>query len=136
MSLKPCSFHGARIDGKLATLYSAWFRSDGERTAWKQSLCAPCVREVLAPMLKGVSDTSSDVSACPACGIDSSQDLDPIYLNLYLPRLDPKEYALPTCSSCAAKLRVSLQRGAMKLPNRDGATRAGYGPDNVEEWGV
>jgi predicted RNA-binding Zn-ribbon protein involved in translation (DUF1610 family) len=117
MSFKPCSLHGARIDGKLATLYSAWFRADGERTAWKQSLCAPCVKEVLAPMLAAVGSASQDVSACPACGADSSTDLDPIYLNLYLPKQDGKEFALPTCSSCAAKLRVSLQQGAVKLPN-------------------
>jgi hypothetical protein len=136
MSFKPCSFHGARIDGKLATLYSAWFRSDGERTAWKQSLCAPCVREVLAPMLKAVGDNNSAVSACPACGIDSSADLDPIYLNLYLPKQDAKEYALPTCSSCAAKLRVSLQQGAMKLPNRQDQRRKDDGDDDAVEWGV
>jgi DNA-directed RNA polymerase subunit RPC12/RpoP len=136
VSVRPCSLHGKKIDGKLASLYSAWFRADGERTAWKQLLCAPCVKEVIAPMLAAVSDESQDATACPACGSDSSSDLDPIYLNLYLPKQDAKEFALTTCSSCAAKLRISLQQGATKLPNRDGQSHDNSSGDDETDWGI
>lgn len=133
MSFKPCSAHGHRIDGKLATLYSAWFLADGSRTAWKQSLCAPCVKTTLAPLLAAVGEASSAVTACPACGSDASSDLDPIYLNLYMPKQDGKEFALPTCSACAAKLRVSLQVGAQRLPDRNGQSRSASSDQN-DEW--
>lgn len=118
MSFYPCSLHGAKIDGKLATLYSAWFNADGGRTAWKQRLCAPCVKETLALILTKVAETTDFVTACPACGSDSSADLDPIYLTLYLPKQEAREFAMTTCSACAAKCRVSLQHGAEKLPDR------------------
>jgi RNase P subunit RPR2 len=136
VSVRPCSFHGKRIDGKLASLYSAWFLADGERTAWKQLLCAPCVREVIAPMLASVSNESSAVTVCPACGSDSSGDLDPIYLNLYLPKQDAREFALTTCGSCAVKLRTSLQQGATKLPNRGGPSQGDSSADETADWGI
>jgi hypothetical protein len=136
VSVRPCSLHGKRIDGKLAALYSAWFRADGERTAWKQLLCAPCVREVISPLLAAVTENSSDVTACPACGKDSSEDLDPIYLNLYLPKQDAKEFALTTCGSCAATLRIGLQQGATNLPNRDGQSRSDSSAEDSADWGI
>ena len=136
MSVRPCSFHGQRIDGKLASLYSAWFLADGSRTAWKQLLCAPCVREVLGPLFRAASANNQDVAACPACGSDSSSDLDPIYLNLYLPKQDAREFALTTCGSCAAKLRISLQQGATKLPNRDGQSRGDSSAEDATDWGI
>lgn len=134
MSFKPCAVHGSRITGKLATLYSAWFLADGSRTAWKQSICAPCLRDLLAPILQAAGDNSSDVSVCPACGADSSEDLDPIYLNLYLPKQDGKEFALPTCSSCAVAFRLRLQGGATKLPDRSGQSPTASVADQAE-WG-
>jgi hypothetical protein len=118
MSFKKCSVHGAKIPGRAATLYAAWFRSDGVRTAWKQTLCAPCAKEELSLVIQHAADESSDVTACPACGKDSSDDLDPIYLNLYLPKQNALEYALATCGPCAVTLRARLQVGASKLENR------------------
>jgi len=62
--------------------------------------------------------------------------LDPIYLNLYLPKQDAREFALTTCGSCAAKLRISLQQGATKLPNRDGQSRGDSSAEDATDWGI
>src|SRR6476646_10764788 len=120
MSAFPCSVHGHKVDGRLASLYSAWFLADGSRSAWKQRICAPCVRQELGRLLAHAAEDNSAVTVCPACGSDSATDLDPIYLTLYLPKQEAREFALTNCSTCAVTLRVRLQVGAEKLPHRDG----------------
>jgi hypothetical protein len=134
MSAYVCSGHGARVAGKLASLYSAWFNADGVRTAWRQRLCADCVSERLGVILRSASQQSQDVTACPACGADSSKDPDPIYLTLYLPKQDPREYALTTDAACAAKLRVGLQERAEKLPNRLNGSGGGGSNRDDDNW--
>jgi hypothetical protein len=120
MSVYPCAGCGQRVPGRLASIYSAWFLADGSRTAWKQRLCAPCVRSSLRNMLASAADSTSAVTACPACGSESASDLDPIYLTVYLPKRDPREFALTTCGPCAVRLRLSLQDRAERLPDRNG----------------
>ncbi len=136
MSALPCAMHGHRIDGKLATAYWAWFRADGERTAWKQRICAPCVREVLGALLAAAAAENSDVTACPACGKDSSQDLDPIYLNLYLPKQEGREFALTTCAVCAVTLRQRFLERAVKLPNRELSPGSETSASASDDWGL
>ncbi len=134
MSVFPCSKCGQRSPGKLATAYWAWFRADGERTAWKQRLCARCASLLLGLLLRHAADNSTSVSMCPACGGDSATELDPCYLTLYVPTREPQEYALPTDASCAAHLRVEAQVGAEKLPDRGASMR---GPSSLPsaDWG-
>jgi hypothetical protein len=119
VSIYPCSSCSLRRTGKLASVYSAWFNADGERVAWKQRLCAPCLMTLTDGFRDSLSRNSSDVTVCPICGQDSSTDLDPIYLTLYLPKREPVESALCTCASCAPSLRKLLQVGAHRLPNRE-----------------
>jgi len=118
MSFARCSVHERRDAPKYAAVYSAWFNADGVRTAWKQRLCPDALREELIDVLSHALDDSSDASVCPACGSDSSTDLDPIYFNVYLPKQPVRVYELPTCGVCAATLRLRLQRGAEKLADR------------------
>lgn len=135
MSVFPCAGCGQRVPGRLASLYSAWFLADGSRTAWKQRLCAPCVMRKFKPLLAAVASKSSDVTACPACGKNAAEDLDPIYLTLYLPKQEPKEFALTTDTTCAVTLRLSLQDGAERLPDRQQSS--GFGGDRGnDEWGA
>jgi len=136
MSAYPCSVHGHKINGRLASLYSAWFTADGSRSAWKQRICAPCARQELATVLAHAAEENSAVTVCPACGSDSAADLDPIYLTLYLPKQEPREFALTTCSTCAVTLRVRLQVGAEKLPNRDGFTSRNNSNEETDDWGI
>lgn len=121
MSVYPCSSCGQRQKGRLATTYNAWFLESGDRECWRQRLCVSCVTLLAASLLGSVSENSSDVTACPACGKDSSQSLSPIYLVVYLPKQEPREYALTTCDSCATTWRESLSAGAKKMADREGA---------------
>ncbi len=134
MSAYPCSSHGAKIKGKLATVYSAWFDSEGERQAWKQRLCAPCLTTLADSFKAALSTNASDLTVCPMCGQDSSTVLDPIYLNVYLPKRDPEEFALCTCSSCAPSLRSLLLVGAQRLTNRGTGSGAPGGAPDPDPW--
>lgn len=132
MSMYPCGRCGRRTPGRLASLYSAWFLADGRRTAWKQRVCVECVATGLRALLASAGEASDSLVMCPACGVDSSGSLDPIYLTVYLPKQEAREFALTTCASCAVTLRLSLQERAERLPDREqGFTRAEVGAD---EW--
>jgi len=136
MSVFPCAGCGRRVPGRLASVYSAWFLADGSRTAWRQRLCAPCVGEKLRTLLGHAQDSSLDVSVCPACGSESGSDLDPIYVTLYLPKQEPREFALTTDASCAVRLRLMLQDGAQKLPDRNGGAGGNFKADGDDWTGV
>lgn len=118
LSRFPCSVCKTRNAGKLASAYWAWFRADGVRTAWKQRLCVECAQRELKQLLASATTSSLDVCRCPSCGADSSSDLDPIYLTIYVPKQEPSEWSLTTCASCAARVRITAQNGAEKLPDR------------------
>lgn len=134
MSVYPCSYCGQRVPGRLASIYSAWFLADGSRTAWKQRACAPCVGRQLRSLLAHAAEENSAVTACPACGSDASNDLDPIYLTIYLPKQEPREFALTTDGACAVTLRLRLQDRAERLPDRQGDHSQGLS-SNPDEWG-
>lgn len=134
MSVYPCAGCGQRVPGRLASLYSAWFIADGSRTAWKQRLCAPCVGRQLRSLLVSAQQATDFVTACPACGKDSSGDLDPIYLTLYLPKQESREFALTTDAACAAILRLSLQDRAERLPDRSLSNGDSAAPSDPDEW--
>jgi hypothetical protein len=134
VSVYPCSWCRQRKPGKLATAYWAWFLPDGSRSAWHIRYCPECAAEHLVALLNGMSQLGeeSSVFACIACGSDSSQDSDPIYLTLYLPKKDPMEYALQLDAACAAKLRGPLVDHGKRLPDRGGLVR---GPSpSITAW--
>jgi hypothetical protein len=113
-----CSVHGARVQGKLCTFYWAWFTADGNRYACKQRLCIECAQATFIELLKKARANTEDVAACPACGSSSANDMDPIYLTVYAPHQEPREYALTTCAMCAANIRMNAQQGCERLPDR------------------
>jgi len=118
MSVYPCSYCGQKSPGRLASIYSAWFLADGTRTAWKQRGCVRCVVSRFQTLLAHSTDDSYAMTMCPACGMNSHEDLDPIYVSVYLPKQEPREYQLTTDSACAARLRLTLQDRAERLPDR------------------
>lgn len=71
---------------------------------------------------------NSSVFACVSCGADASEDSDPVYCTLYLPKKEPMEYALQLDSACAAKLRIPITTRGERLPDRGGVVR-GPSPD-------
>ena len=135
MSIYPCSSCGQRPRGKIASVYSAWFDADGKREAWKQRFCAPCLTTLTDGFRDSLSQNTSDVTACPLCGVDASTNLDPIYLTLYLPKREPVESALCTCGSCAPNLRNLLRVGAQALANRQENSRGPHdGAPDSDPW--
>lgn len=124
MYLTPCSSCGKRGKSKPATLYSAWFDNEGERSAWRQKFCAPCLTVLMEPLRDGLLQESLDLVACPLCNKDASAEMRPIYLTLFVPKQERTDYALTTCESCAASLQTLLVVGAARMPNREGYSGA------------
>jgi hypothetical protein len=135
MQLKRCANGCGRLGGPVATLYVAWFNGEAKRVCWRTYLCAQCLRETLQSALAAALQDSMDVTVCPACGTDSSTDLDPIYLTVYLPKQERREYALATCGACAAHLRVRLQKGAVLMEDRQ-LSSLGAPSLSPQDWGL
>jgi hypothetical protein len=134
VSVYPCSECRQRRPGKLASAYWAWFKPEGDRTAYKCRYCQTCAVESLRPLLLSLQaqDGNENVFACVSCGADASTDSDPMYLTLYLPGKEPMEYALQLDSACAAKLRSGVQRIGDPLADRGGLVR---GPStSISAW--
>jgi hypothetical protein len=126
VSVYPCSMCGMRRPGKLASAYWAWFLADGSRSAWKVRYCPACAREHLHELLTRLFQQGADateVFACVSCGLNASEDSDPIYLTLYLPGREPEEIALQLDSACAAKLRIPITSSGTRLEDRGGVVR-------------
>lgn len=131
--IKPCSLCEQKKPGKFATLYWAHFSGTGERTAWRQRLCHECLVESFGSLLSNTNSASTDKPICPACGGTSEADLDPVYLTLYPPKMDPREFELATCAACAASLLGLTQTGSEPLVDR----RMGLGapsPQSPSVW--
>ena len=126
-----CAVCGTRNAGKLAAAYWAWFRADGVRSAWKQRLCVACAAKELSQLLASSQNSSSDMTMCPSCGADSSDDLDPVFLTLYVPGQERSDLSLMTCAACAVHVRSTALVGAEKLEDRsDGSSK----PSAIDAW--
>lgn len=135
MSMFPCSAHGGRVPGKLATVYYRWFDQEGQSVGWKQRLCVACAKANLKPLTASVNPDSQDVSACPVCGADSSKDMEPLYITAYTPGSESREFELPICSGCAPTVRAMAQQGAERLEDR-GRSRGAMAPrEPVDPFG-
>jgi hypothetical protein len=130
---RPCSACDMKKPGKYASLYWAHFNGNGVRKAWRQALCHDCLMENFASLLGNTNSDSMGASTCPACGGTSATDLDPVFLTLFLPKREPKEFELATCAACAANLLPLTQVGATDLPNRQAGTGA-PSPTEPSEW--
>lgn len=120
VSVYPCSNCGQRAPGRMAALYAAWFVSEGERVCYRERLCAACVTIVRDSLLVSVSDSSPNVSVCPLCGEDSSTNMSPLYLTIYLPKQEAREFALTTCTSCVSPYLASFAEKGDKMADRGG----------------
>lgn len=123
----PCSAHGKRVPGKLASVYWRWFNGEGVSVGWKQRLCADCAKDNLKPLLAHANSESLDVSVCPACGTDSSQDMEPLYITICTPGSERRDLELPICAGCATDVRQMATAGAERLPDR-GQLRGAMAP--------
>lgn len=132
VSMYPCSQHGGRVPGKLASVYWRWFDQEGESIGFKQRLCSACAKDGLRSLLAHASGESTDVSVCPVCGSDSSKDMEPVYLTVYTPGSEGREFQLPICSGCAASVHATAMKGSERLPDR-GRSRGAMAPREPED---
>ena len=134
MSVFPCSICKRRKPGKLASAYWAWFRTDGSRTALKLRYCLECAPEhlLIVSEVSRLTPENSNVFACVSCGADASEDSDPVYCTLYLPKKEPMEYSIQLCGACAVKLREPILTNGDPLPDRGGLV--GGPPPSVTAW--
>lgn len=130
MSRFPCSFCHGKVLGKIAVGYWAWFTADGVRSAWKTRYCVACasqhLRWLFSPTL--ADSSSTDPFVCISCGSSCQQDSAPMWLTLYVPGQEPREYEIQLDSACAAKLRSPLVSSGEKLPDRNAQVR---GPSSL-----
>jgi hypothetical protein len=128
MSLIPCDFCHKRVAEKLAQTTTAWYTADGHRTAWRQRLCTQCYCTNVLPLDKPID---FDQLTCPACGISTEHDMDPVYVTVYVPGAGKQQFEWPTCPSCAVTVRARAQEGATKLEDRQPVEGPSAGPSTV-----
>jgi hypothetical protein len=127
--LKTCtSCKGTQTDTLTWSVW-AWNRADGVRVAYKHKLCLACVTTRLAPLYVACE---SPVMNCPQCGIDTSEDMDPVYCTFVLHGSGKKRLEAPMCASCAVELRVFAMTGAEFQEDRDPSSR---GLDSAPRYG-
>jgi len=115
VSLYPCSACGNRVPGKLSQIYWAWNQADGHRVAYKQRLCLNDFTATVYPVLvKGMADMVS----CPACGISTINDMDPVYATIYTPGQPQIDAEWAMCPACAVEVRNHAIEGSERLPDR------------------
>jgi hypothetical protein len=134
VSVYPCNVCKSRRPGKMASAYWAWFRTDSSRAAFKIRYCLECAQEHLSILLADsvVHPESSNVFACVSCGADASEDSEPVYCTLYLPKREPMEYALQLDGACAVKLKATISTNGDPLEDRGSGVR-GPSPD-ISAW--
>ena len=93
--------------------------SEGERICFRERLCAPCVTTLRDSLLVSASDLSLNVCVCPICGQDASENLSPLYLTIYLPKQEAREFALTTCTSCVKPYLESFADKGDKMADRE-----------------
>jgi hypothetical protein len=72
------------------------------------------------------------VLLCPACGISTVDDYDPVYVKIYVPGLVPLNSEWPLCPPCAVPVRQRAMQGAQQLEDRQsGGLGAAGGPQPV-----
>jgi hypothetical protein len=100
--------------------------------AFRQRLCLACFAMTVAPLEVA---TREFTGTCPACGIDTTQDMDPVYCTTYVPGLGPLRLEMPLCAPCAVEVRNRAQKGATIPEDRD-PTSLGRGPrtDAPSPW--
>lgn len=116
MILRRCSRGCEPQKEALTWTVSAWVRADGERVAFKQKLCYTCVASTLAPLWTACQ---SDLMTCPNCGIDTTNDMDAVYVTFIVKHAGKMQAEAPFCGACAVGYRNWAMEGAEKLENRE-----------------
>lgn len=130
MSKYACSVCHGKVLGKIAVGYWAWFDAKGQRSAWKVRYCVECATKnlrflfILPPQVS----ESMDIFTCALCGAGIQDDSDPVWLTLYVPGQEPREWELQLDGPCAVRIRAPLVSSGEKLADRSSQVR---GPSSL-----
>ena len=124
MSLIPCDSCAKRVQEKLSQVTWAWYRADGQRVAFRQRLCVTCYCTNLLPLDK---EKDFDNLTCPACGVGTDRDMDPVYATAFVPSAGRQQFEFATCAPCAVEIRNRAQVGAQKLEGERSSREASGG---------
>jgi hypothetical protein len=127
VSLIACSYCRERPTEKPAQVTWAWNPRPKERVAYRQRLCLTCFATNVLGLDKPIEPTGP--LTCPACGVDTEHDLDPVYCTAFLPGVGKMTLELPLCGTCVVEVRVRAQTNAELLPEREPESR-GLAPGN------
>jgi hypothetical protein len=119
--LVPCSVCRERPADKLAQVTFAWSPQPRERVAYRQRLCLGCFAGRVLTLDKPIEPTGP--LTCPACGIDSEKDMEPVYATAFVPGVGKMTYEWPLCPTHAAVVREAAKENAELLPERDPESR-------------
>lgn len=112
---KTCDLCATQGTEKLVSLYWAWVRADGRRTAYKQRVCPACMREAYVPLIVRAMEP---ILTCPACGESTVDDMDAVYLTFCIPGMPQDQSEMPLCGPCAVEVRNKALTNASPLPDR------------------
>lgn len=121
MPLQPCSACQKRPSEKLSQVTWAWNPRPTERIAYRQKLCLACFTERFLALDKPIPEVGS--IPCPACGIDTGNDMDPVYVTAFVPGIGKFRLELALCGADAVEVRVRAQENAELLPDREPDSR-------------
>lgn len=117
MSRRVCSYCGERQAVKLAQIYVWWYVEE-DRVSYRLHTCPDCVVERWAKILQTSSSISRDADTCIGCGGSLETDDSPVYFNLYLPKMEAREYELDFDAACVAKICGDTSEFGTRLADR------------------
>jgi len=132
--LIPCSVCRTRDYDKLSQVTWAWNPVPRQRVAYRQRLCVGCFAGRVLVMDREIDPQARLV--CPACGIDTEADMEPVYATAYVPGVGKMVYEWPLCPTHSDIVRAAAQEGAELLPEREPESR-GQAPSTappVSPW--
>jgi hypothetical protein len=131
---KICGSCGVAGTDKLSSVYWAWLQADHRRVAYKQKLCFGCFCEQLLPL---ISAAMEPVLICPACGIETVDDHDDVYVTYCVPGQAKAQSEWPLCGPCAVVVRNKALVGAERLDDRESqGLGANIGPQTISSEGT
>lgn len=117
MPRRCCSYCGERQTQKMAQAYCWWYVGE-DRVSYKLHMCAECLGERWATILRTSNSTSRDADTCIACGGSLEEDDSPVYFNLYLPKQEAREFELDLDAACVTKISVDTSEFGTRLVDR------------------
>ena len=113
MTLIRCQGCQNRVEGKPFRAYVHWQLADGRRIGYKSRLCLTCYVARMAPL--DIDRDAQNRLTCPNCGIDTEEDYDAVYINVFIPQYGMRTLEAPFCNSCAANYRLWVEAASERL---------------------